>query len=467
MFSVSGYLTMRGTYGWLFWTNGAFIYSLLLSGIIMIVRNALERPDWYQRQTLILVTGAILPVLVNMAYIFRLFPWLRKDFTSVAFALSGLAFFFGIQNYRLLGKRPLSRSTVLEDVHSAVLVFDDEGQIMDTNPAAREMLGLDAASPAHNSLSEALLAGVSLRQYQHFETSREGDDGDIRTFDVTVRPVIERTGIHPATVVTVHETTEWLRLKQTNQEIHLRMIEQERLATIGMLSASIAHEVKNPLTVLRSTFASTFGKAVSLAAGAEAENVNELEQNNAVFQRGLDRIISVLQTLTGQARPFDAEERVPTNLHQLIRDTLQLSRSVCKGVAVVEERFGDLPEVQCMPGAISQVFLNLILNAVQAISSVGATDTDRRKGRIIIQTGLIRSESGETYARCLFLNNGPPVPPGSAERIFEPFFTTKAPGEGTGLGLSISWRIVVDHHGGRLTLLEVDGMTGFSVELPV
>jgi two-component system, NtrC family, sensor kinase len=468
-FEVSGYLTMRGVYGWLFWANGLFMYTLLLTGVILIVRNALDRPDWYQRQTLILVTGAVLPILVNMVYIFRLFPWLRKDFTSIAFALSGLAFFFGIQNYRLLGKRPLSRSTVLEDVQSAVLVVDEEGQIIDTNPVAREMLGLGSEFPEATPLSTALLSGIPLTQHQHFETSRAGADGEIRTFDVTIRPVIERTGVHAATVVTIHETTEWLQLKQANQEIHLRMIEQERLATIGMLSASIAHEVKNPLTVLRSTFGATFRMAMSMVADEALDETKfqELEEHNTVFQNGLDRIVNVLQALTGQARPFDSEEWVLTDLHLLIRDTLQLTHSVCKGVAVVDEQFGTLPEVLCMPGAVSQVFLNLILNAIQAIGSDPAQKDHGGGGRIVIRTDTGRWDSGKGFARCLFLNDGPPIPPAVAGRIFEPFFTTKLSGEGTGLGLSISRRIVEDRHGGRLLLLEEAGMTGFSVELPV
>ncbi len=146
--------------------------------------------------------------------------------------LSGLAFYLGVQNVSLRGKRPLTRSTVLQDVHSAVLVLDNEGTILDANPAAMEMLNLTVQGGLyhHSSLSRGVVSDLSLSSHHNTVKSHDWDNGEQRTFDITVRPVAETTGVHSAAVVTIHETTEWLRLKQANQDIHLRY---DRAGTAG------------------------------------------------------------------------------------------------------------------------------------------------------------------------------------------------------------------------------------------
>ncbi len=240
------------------------------------------------------------------------------------------------------------------------------------------------------------------------------------------------------------------------------MIEQERLATIGMLSASIAHEIKNPLTVLRSTYGSVYDIARRLLAEqtdlSESPLHEELQESDEAFRRGFERIGSVLQTMTGHARPFENESLVNVDLHQIITDTLQLTRSVYRGVATVEQRFGTIPTVFCMPGAISQVFLNILLNAVQAIESKGHDGDFSRYGKIVIETAVGGSADEKKMVQCRILNNGPEIPSEVAAKIFEPFFTTKSADVGSGLGLSISRRIIVDRHNGRLEVIQRDGI---------
>lgn len=458
-FHVYRFTTLRAEYGVLFWINGAFIYGLLIAGIVMILHTAFDRPDWFQRQTLLVVAGAIVPIVVNSVYVFRIVPTVRKDFTSIAFALSGLAFYFGVQRYSLLSKRPISRSAILEDVQSAVLVVDHDREIIDANPAAQAFIG-DGWSD--QSLVDTLLAEIRLDQHLSFETSVVTDTDDMRSFDVTIRPIIERTGVLIATVVTITETTAWLQLKQRNQEIHLRMIEQERLATIGLISANIAHEVKNPLTILRSTFYAAVERARSapvegsITTDGESSGTAEIDGYVESFQRGFDRIVTVIQSMTNHIRGVSEEEQVPTDLQDLIESTLQLTRSAYKNIASIETEFGEIPLVSCVPSAISQVLLNIVLNAIYAIES------NRSSPNVI----RITTYATDRYVGCRISNTGPPIPEEIKERIFEPFFTTKPPGEGSGLGLSISREIVEQQHKGRITLVELEGMTGFSIELP-
>ena len=452
-FRVAGFLTLRANYGPLFWINGLYLYVLLFGGVYMILRAALDRPHWYQRQTLLLVSGALVPVALNVLYVFRLVPALQKDYTSLGFAFSGLAFYFGVQRYRLLGRRPISRSAALEDVRSAVLVLDSHRTILDTNPEARRLMRTPVQE---GSLADALLEGVPVGQHQSFETSVDVDG--IRTFDVTIRPIIERTGVHLATVATITETTAWVRLKQQTQEIQLRMMEQERLATLGLISANIAHEVKNPLTVLRSTFNATAALAHRCD---EAGSVQELTSYTDSFERGFERILSVLNTMTGHGKGESDEHIVATDLHGLIDATLQLARSAYTGVVQVKRDFGEIPLLRCKPSSISQVLLNIVLNAVQAIEEDPARGVDL--GLLLIRT----FSTGDGKIACTILNSGPPIPQDAKERVFEPFFSTKPRGQGSGLGLSITRDIIERLHDGRIEVVEQDGLTGFRFVLPV
>lgn len=465
---IGGFVTLHASYGFLFWVNGVYIYSLLGIGIIMIVRTALDQPNWFQRQTVLLVAGAFFPIIMNLVYVFRLFPLIRKDFTSIAFAFSGLAFYFGVQRYRLLGRRPISRSIILEDVHSAVIVLSPDRTVLDANPAARELID---SVVGEETIVDVLLAGIPIGQHFSFETSTTSLSGDIRTFDVTIRPIIERTGVQMATVVTITETTAWIRLKQFNQEIHLRMLEQERLATLGLISASIAHEVKNPLTILQSAFYATINLARERSEheyDSHEAIESALEEYTESFRRGFNRIITVLQTMATHVRGESGEEKAPTDLHELIKNTLQLTRSAYRDIAEVEEAFGTIPLVPCMPGSISQVLLNIVLNAIQSIESSVSRDILRPRSsgeldRIYIET----TKTSANSVRCTILNSGPPIPTEIRGQIFDPFFTTKPHGEGTGLGLSISRDIIERYHGGTIVVVDRDGMTGIAIELPI
>jgi signal transduction histidine kinase len=130
------------------------------------------------------------------------------------------------------------------------------------------------------------------------------------------------------------------------------------------------------------------------------------------------------------------------------------SRAREKGVALVRDFAGDLPRVRAYPGDLNQAWSNLLDNALDAVPA--------GTGRIVVRAG---EEDGMLVAEVR--DNGPGVPADLHERVFEPFFTTKDVGEGAGLGLDIARRVVVDLHGGELTLSSVPGDTRFTVRLPL
>ncbi len=259
------------------------------------------------------------------------------------------------------------------------------------------------------------------------------------------------------------------------QDAQARLVESERLAAIGQLSAAIAHEINNPASyILSNLFSATEvleevrelclavdrGEAPgALRSRLEAigglEAMDDLVLSMQEAREGAVRIREILRDVRALARS-DEPEAAPFDLNESIRSALRLGRAAVQGRARVEAHL--VPGVQLFgaPGRLSQVFLNLLVNAAQAISDVPGethriTITSRRQGdRVLVRVS----------------DTGPGIPAHILERIFEPFFTTKRPSSGTGLGLSIS-RDTVRDLGGELTVDSVEGVgTTFTLSLP-
>ena len=141
------------------------------------------------------------------------------------------------------------------------------------------------------------------------------------------------------------------------------------------------------------------------------------------------------------------------NLNAVLESTLNIARNEVKHKASIETRFGEIPKVECLPSRLSQVFLNLLVNAGQAITA---------DGKITLSTGV---ESSEVWIRVE--DTGCGISEENLTRVFDPFFTTKPVGQGTGLGLSVSYSIVAKHGGKIEVASEVGRGTQFTVRLPI
>jgi two-component system, NtrC family, sensor kinase len=179
---------------------------------------------------------------------------------------------------------------------------------------------------------------------------------------------------------------------------------------------------------------------------------------------GIDHVARIVRAMREFSHP-GTEERTATDANQAIGSTLVVSRHEWKYVAEVETRLApDLPLVPCLAGEINQVFLNLIVNAAQAIGEkVKAGGSSAPKGRIVIST-----RQDGAWVEIAIQDTGPGIPPEVLPRIFDPFFTTKPVGAGTGQGLAIAHAVVVETHGGSISVESDDGRGAtFFVRLPV
>jgi signal transduction histidine kinase/PAS domain-containing protein len=269
-------------------------------------------------------------------------------------------------------------------------------------------------------------------------------------------------------------------------QMRARVAQSEKLASLGMLSAGVAHEINNPLAYVANNLAvlerdvrflldvlALYEQGRDRFATAHPELGRHLARLSAEFdlayvrenmgkilqstRHGVKRVADIVQNLRGFAR-LDRATVDQANIHEALKAALEILRDrLHRQQITVEEHLHELPLVSGSPAQLNQVFLNLLVNAVQAIES-----THRADGRIAITTA---QEDGEIVIE--LADNGCGIPDDILPQIFDPFFTTKEVGDGTGLGLSITHSIVQDH-GGRLQIESVPGEgTSVRVILPV
>lgn len=273
----------------------------------------------------------------------------------------------------------------------------------------------------------------------------------------------------------LRETNE--RLEREVTERTRNLLQSEKMAAIGQLAAGVAHEINNPIGFVKSNIGSLGAytgqllrivggceellkappeKARQFQALAEAEDLAYIREDLANLldesREGLVRVSNIVQALKDFAHA-DSAEMVDADLLKGLESTLKVAANEIKYKADLVRELNPLPLVRCIPGQVNQVFMNLLVNAAQAIAEHG--------------TITLRSGFDEAGVWVEIADSGCGIAPENLDRMFEPFFTTKAVGKGTGLGLSISWDIIHKKHGGHLEVRSVLGQgTCFRVWLP-
>jgi signal transduction histidine kinase len=230
-----------------------------------------------------------------------------------------------------------------------------------------------------------------------------------------------------------------------------QLIRTEKLASVGQLAAGVAHEIGNPLAAILGfvDILRTDDPTRETGALGPAERRDMLDRVKAETQR----IHRTIQDLLAYSQP-SREEPQPTDPLKIFKSSQGLlePQKRFRGVLVVGAGLSAWPRVMVSPGRLQQVFVNLLINAADAMDGQG--------------TVTVSCEAGEGRVSILFSDTGPGVPPELRRKIFDPFFTTKPPGQGTGLGLAIS-RSILESYGGTLDLAPEDARgTTFVITLP-
>ncbi|MBY0399943.1 HAMP domain-containing histidine kinase, partial [Myxococcota bacterium] len=248
----------------------------------------------------------------------------------------------------------------------------------------------------------------------------------------------------------VEERTRELR------EIQMQLMQSEKLKSLGQLVAGVAHELNNPIGFVHANL-QLLDEFVDKLVRAEASGEDTARIRDAITKllkrsrEGTERVKQIVQDLRTFSR-MDQADLQSARLTDEIDRTIALMEPRFKGAIEVVREYQPIPEIRCYPGQLNQVFLNLLMNACDALE---------RGGRI-----FVRTESTQDGVRIEFEDTGPGIPESIRSRIFDPFFTTKEVGKGTGLGLSLSHGII-ERHGGKLQVVTRPGRGAiFQIELP-
>ena len=288
----------------------------------------------------------------------------------------------------------------------------------------------------------------------------------------------------------IHQLTNKL-LKQQTQS---KLIQTEKMASLGRIVAGVAHEIRNPLNCIwgNLTFLLSYFENLLQLMSAYQEEYSEpcpridalkeeiefdfLQEDLPVTLEGMKfGALQLLKIVNGlhHFSHMDETKPVQTDIHECVEITLLILKNRFKNGIEVVKNYGELPLVRGYSGQLSQVFLNLLVNALDALTEHAADrETDNQglddwQPQIEITTKVIETEDGK-WAAISIADNGPGIPLENQQQIFDTFFTTKPVGKGSGMGLAICDQIVTEKHGGKLKLRSQPGQkTEFEILLPI
>jgi len=352
---------------------------------------------------------------------------------------------------------------VFESLNDAVLVVDGRGEIADWNGAAERMFGYakgevlgrrpgELLQPGEqDALTSTIIADVSRTGRWSSEVALRRKDGGECVAEGIAVPLRDPEGRHFADVVMYRDTTERKRMQA-------RLLLADRMASLGTLAAGVAHEINNPLAFVLGNLVYIDEVLSRIAPAAGPLELGTLETAMRDAREGAERIRAIVRDLATFSRGGDPEAVLPVDVNRAIEFSLKMAERHVRQRARLVKRLEEIPPVIAVESRLGQVFLNLLVNAAQAIPEGGGAHNEVRvsssfdpaTSRVVVEV----SDTGRGIAA------------EDLPRIFDPFFTTKPVGTGAGLGLSICHSIVTSL-GGEIAVESQPGRgTTVRVSLP-
>ncbi len=343
--------------------------------------------------------------------------------------------------------------SIVESVNVGLLAVDEAGRITRCNSTFEEMLGLSREETIGKIVEDIFDRGFAfnlenilgksrwhLTEIRHaYKLHTTSTDGKSLILNVAVAPLRSVSHNQTGAIIVLENVTSRVKLEETLQQ-------SEKLSSIGLLAAGVAHEVNTPLTGVSSYTQMLLGM------------IPETDPKHALLlkvQKQTERASNIAGTLLNFSRGGNSTEFVEIDINKLLDDTLQLIEPQTRKsqVEIVKKYSRVKPKVRGNAGKLQQVFTNLILNARDAMLGGGT---------ITLLTAL--NENGEVVIE--ISDTGEGISPENLSKIYDPFFTTKGVGSGTGLGLAVSYGIVQEHAGSIEAISQIGEGTTFHMVFP-
>jgi two-component system NtrC family sensor kinase len=350
-----------------------------------------------------------------------------------------------------------------------------------------------AGCTVSNSYDPVVVADGSLRVFDTQKMPLYGTDGDVFAVLGIARDMTERYKVEDALKHSETQLREKAQqLEQTLRELQQtqsQLIQNEKMSSLGQLVAGVAHEINNPVNFIYGnlTHADEYARGLlrlltlyqrhyphpipSIQSEADAIDLEfmmaDLPKLMESMRIGANRIQKIVASLRVFSRMDEAEMKA-VDIHEGIDSTLMILQNRLKARShypeiEVMKFYGELPFVECFPGQLNQVFMNILSNAIDALEEAFEKDSSFSP---CIQ--IWTEYTSQNRIKIRIIDNGLGIPTAVQQQIFDPFFTTKPVGKGTGLGMSISYQIITERHKGSLTCHSQPGQgTEFAIEIPV
>jgi PAS domain S-box-containing protein len=344
---------------------------------------------------------------------------------------------------------------ILATLSDGVVLLYRSNRIRSANPAIARISGYSPAELTGMNLQKMLTGSLPSPGPDSeigFETHLIRSSGDRVPVSVATSELCDRHGLSIGLVVVVRDLREVYELRH-------RLVTSARLAAVGELAAGIAHEINNPIAYVRANLTQlqdhwkTVQGEVAGAGQSAALGETFCEADELLLEslEGVDRAAEIVRGVKGFAHAGPSTREL-TDINRLLDDVLRMAAPELRNRVTIERCFSKLQRVVCSPQELKQVFLNLVLNAGQALETSGNiwVSTEWEEDGVVVRVE----------------DDGPGIPTEILDRIFDPFFTTKKVGEGTGLGLGIAYQII-RAHGGEISAASEPGRgAAFTVRLP-
>ena len=388
---------------------------------------------------------------------------------------------------RKLRDRTKEMETILNGIQNFISVISPDMEIVDVNAEFLKQMGCSREEVIGRKCYEVfqqrgdrceerelvcpLKEVIRTKRHTRQVMTREKPGGDLSYFEVNIYPIWEKDGriskfIEISRDITEHKKEEeeiTRRLEQMVEErtrelkeTHNKLLHQDKMASLGKLSASVVHEINNPIAGILNLI--MLLKRIIQEGSVKKKEIHRFSEYLGLMETETRRISQIVSNLLAFSRQSKMEMR-SLNLNQLIEKTLLLSANLLKinGVKVAKRLDPNLPELIGSEDQLQQVFMNFISNAAEVMETNG--------GGLLSITTKHFSEEGKIFVS--FKDTGAGISSENLSRVFEPFFTTKTKGKGVGLGLSVAYGIIQEHGGSIDVKSKVGKGTTFTIEFPL